>query len=396
MTTDGNLDKNIIPNEKENKFDSLFINTGEEQKKPLSYLELILKYKNKININYSEYDFQKGESSPRLLFKKRKSDSNECLGYSSSKISKLVINRGILDNRNGVTASASNSQSVNAPAATQIQSNGNTNMSLNNPTNTDSSSNLSITIVANSVNNVSSNSVRNGSVNLVNNNNNNNFPNTTATLGGNKSREKESIDNLYNQIEEKFSITQNNKIFKVVHENIEQKQSNSIKSTFENYLDVVHDSYFSQEESNRKDNINTNINFNSAGMNNHGEDQLCAEEDNSSLTNNNSSFVNKNSDKKLINSNQPAFTNHASSNLFNIFNVGNGSSSPNLFKFSSLDLLLNPLRQKYIWETWSPYEVALFECCICKFGKNFDIYPKIVNIYLFKILIYLKFNYYFI
>ena len=96
MSTEVNLDKNKIinENEKENKCEILN-NNGNEQKKPLSYLELILKYKNKININYSEYDFQKGESSPRLLFKKRRNDFNELIGYSGLKISKLVINRGI-------------------------------------------------------------------------------------------------------------------------------------------------------------------------------------------------------------------------------------------------------------------------------------------------------------
>lgn len=51
----------------------------------------------------------------------------------------------------------------------------------------------------------------------------------------------------------------------------------------------------------------------------------------------------------------------------------------NTFKFSSLDLLMNPLRKKYVFELWNPYEIALFECCVCKFNKNFDLYPKIVN-----------------
>jgi len=51
----------------------------------------------------------------------------------------------------------------------------------------------------------------------------------------------------------------------------------------------------------------------------------------------------------------------------------------NAFKFSSLDLLMNPLRKKYVFELWNPYEIALFECCVCKFNKNFDLYPKIVN-----------------
>lgn len=53
------------------------------------------------------------------------------------------------------------------------------------------------------------------------------------------------------------------------------------------------------------------------------------------------------------------------------------------FKFTSLDLLINPLRQKFTWETWSPYEIALFHCCICKFGPKFDFFENIVSAYTF-------------
>ena len=49
------------------------------------------------------------------------------------------------------------------------------------------------------------------------------------------------------------------------------------------------------------------------------------------------------------------------------------------FKFTSLDLLLNPLRQKFTWETWSPYEIALFHCCICKFGPKFHFFEKLIK-----------------
>ena len=49
------------------------------------------------------------------------------------------------------------------------------------------------------------------------------------------------------------------------------------------------------------------------------------------------------------------------------------------FKFTSLDFLINPLRQKFPWETWSPYEIALFYCCICKFGTNFHFYENIIT-----------------
>jgi hypothetical protein len=49
------------------------------------------------------------------------------------------------------------------------------------------------------------------------------------------------------------------------------------------------------------------------------------------------------------------------------------------FKFTSLDLLINPLRNKFVFETWSPYEIGLFECCVCKFGKIFDLYGQVIK-----------------
>ena len=60
-----------------------------------------------------------------------------------------------------------------------------------------------------------------------------------------------------------------------------------------------------------------------------------------------------------------------------INNINNNDNSK--FKFTSLDLLVNPLRKSFIWETWSPYEIALFNCCICKFGTNFDLYLNIIT-----------------
>ena len=56
------------------------------------------------------------------------------------------------------------------------------------------------------------------------------------------------------------------------------------------------------------------------------------------------------------------FTNDHSSNEINPIN--NSHNTDNSFKFTSLDLLINPLRKAFLWETWSPYEIALFNCCI--------------------------------
>ena len=75
------------------------------------------------------------------------------------------------------------------------------------------------------------------------------------------------------------------------------------------------------------------------------------------------------------------FTNDLSVNDDNANNNNSHNNSHNndCFKFTSLDLLINPLRKSYPWETWSPYEIALFNCCICKFGTNFDLYLNIIT-----------------
>ena len=49
------------------------------------------------------------------------------------------------------------------------------------------------------------------------------------------------------------------------------------------------------------------------------------------------------------------------------------------FKLSSLDFLLNPLRTPMPFEMWSPYEIALFESCLCKFGRDFELIGKIIT-----------------
>ena len=49
------------------------------------------------------------------------------------------------------------------------------------------------------------------------------------------------------------------------------------------------------------------------------------------------------------------------------------------FKLSSLDFLLNPLRDPQPFEKWSPYEIACFEASICKFGKDFELINKIIR-----------------
>ena len=72
------------------------------------------------------------------------------------------------------------------------------------------------------------------------------------------------------------------------------------------------------------------------------------------------------------------FTNDHSNNEANSTN-NNSHTNDDSFKFTSLDLLINPLRKTFPWETWSPYEIALFNCCICKFNTNFDLYLNIIT-----------------
>lgn len=83
--------------------------------------------------------------------------------------------------------------------------------------------------------------------------------------------------------------------------------------------------------------------------------------------------------------------------------LGPGSKDENRFKMSTFDQLISPLRvdnpfgkfsvpffqnfiykNKLLWtfsnlfnplEIWAPKEIALFEACICKFGKNFYNFP---------------------
>jgi hypothetical protein len=48
-----------------------------QTEKKLNFLEMKLKFSNKINIDYSNFDFQKGECSPKFLFRKRKFEDGE-------------------------------------------------------------------------------------------------------------------------------------------------------------------------------------------------------------------------------------------------------------------------------------------------------------------------------
>ncbi len=75
---ESHLKNKKIPNSNSNSNSNLNLssnpnsNSNNHNLNPNSFLEMILKHKNKINLNYNDLDFQKGESSPRVLLKKRK------------------------------------------------------------------------------------------------------------------------------------------------------------------------------------------------------------------------------------------------------------------------------------------------------------------------------------
>jgi len=56
----------------ENLIHSNNINNVSESEKKLNFFEMNLKFRNKINIDYTDFDLQKGEHSPKFLFRKRK------------------------------------------------------------------------------------------------------------------------------------------------------------------------------------------------------------------------------------------------------------------------------------------------------------------------------------
>jgi len=152
-----------------------------------------------------------------------------------------------------------------------------------------------------------------------------------------KKRKLEAYDNSNSNLEEKINNSNNN--LNQTSGSNNQKINAKLKQCFEKYLDFVHSSYFSSFENmciNSSNQLNTILNQNQTT---NYEPANNTQDENDELS-------------KTVNSN---------------------------FRFSSLDLLISPLRQKFPFESWSPYEVALFECCICKYYKSFDMFCRIVN-----------------
>ena len=151
-----------------------------------------------------------------------------------------------------------------------------------------------------------------------------------------KKRKLEAYENSTINNEDKNNNLNNNLNQSLGSNN--QKINAKLKQCFERYLDFVHYSYFSSFEN----------------------------------------MINTNTNQIISNQNQSQNVNYDPPNTVVEENEDTTKTMGN-FRFSSLDLLINPLRQKFPFESWSPYEVALFECCICKYNKSFDMFSRIVN-----------------
>ena len=85
------------------------INSISESEKKLNFFEMNLKFRNKINIDYTDYDFQKGEHSPKFLFRKRKFENfdsfkpTNCIKENDKQITNAIGRNG-----NNISEEASN------------------------------------------------------------------------------------------------------------------------------------------------------------------------------------------------------------------------------------------------------------------------------------------------
>jgi hypothetical protein len=51
----------------------------------------------------------------------------------------------------------------------------------------------------------------------------------------------------------------------------------------------------------------------------------------------------------------------------------------NHYQYSTLDLLLTPLRKSHVMDSWTPKEIALFEAAMCSVGKDFHAIQQIIK-----------------
>lgn len=55
------------------------------------------------------------------------------------------------------------------------------------------------------------------------------------------------------------------------------------------------------------------------------------------------------------------------------------SGEYDISEYTGLDMLVSPLRRSNPIDSWTPKQIALFECGICKFGKNFSAISQLVS-----------------
>lgn len=95
-------------NEKENNIEYHLSNNNNnvalESQKKLNFFEMNLKFSNKIKIDYNKFDFQKGEQSPKFLFRKRKFPSGE---------KDLKDNKTLLNNRENTSREKEKEKDLN-------------------------------------------------------------------------------------------------------------------------------------------------------------------------------------------------------------------------------------------------------------------------------------------
>jgi hypothetical protein len=155
-------------------------------------------------------------------------------------------------------------------------------------------------------------------------------------------------------------------------ENLELKKSFELEEKFLNELNINYSEFDHQ-----KGNLSPRMLFKKRKLEEYSNSSKKKEEKESFL-NSNIRIANKirNSFENLLDFvHETYFTVDINNN-----NLNENQNYQNInFKFTSLDFLINPLRQKFPWETWSPYEIALFYCCICKFGTNFQFYENIIT-----------------
>jgi hypothetical protein len=87
------------------------ISSISESEKKLNFFEMNLKFRNKINIDYTDFDFQKGEHSPKFLFKKRRFENfdNSKQANATKENDKQISNAPSSKNANNFSEEPSNS-----------------------------------------------------------------------------------------------------------------------------------------------------------------------------------------------------------------------------------------------------------------------------------------------